>query len=224
LSFFTGIMQDFTQSLITIFVILDPIGAIPFFQGLTAGATSRQRGMIARKTVIVTIVVLLIFAYLGDAILGALHITLDSVMIAGGVFILVFAVKDVASSQSPSANTSRTKKGEMGGLPKEVADSIAAFPLAIPLLAGPGTIATVMVLNNPDYGAATGLGDFSTALAIVVDCLIVLLLFGLSSRLMRILKPSVMVITGKVMDILMGAIGISFIIRGAVGIFGITLP
>ncbi|MGD0423796.1 MAG: hypothetical protein ABSA92_10110, partial [Candidatus Bathyarchaeia archaeon] len=69
-----------------------------------------------------------------------------------------------------------------------------------------------------------GLGDFSTALAIVVDCLIVLLLFGLSSRLMRILKPSVMVITGKVMDILMGAIGISFIIRGAVGIFGITLP
>jgi small neutral amino acid transporter SnatA (MarC family) len=81
-----------------------------------------------------------------------------------------------------------------------------------------------MVLNNPDYGAATGLGDFSTALAIVVDCLIVLLLFGLSSRLMRILKPSVMVITAKVMDILMGAIGVSFIIRGAVGIFGITLP
>ena len=223
MSFFTGILQDFTQSLITIFVILDPIGAIPFFQGLTAGATSRQRGMIARKTVIVTIVVLLIFAYLGDAILGALHITLDSVMIAGGVFILVFAVKDVASSQSPSANTSTTKKRE-SALPREVADSIAAFPLAIPLLAGPGTIATVMVLNNPDYGAATGLGDFSTALAIVVDCLIVLLLFGLSSRLMRILKPSVMVITAKVMDILMGAIGVSFIIRGAVGIFGITLP
>lgn len=223
MSFFTGILQDFTQSLITIFVILDPIGAIPFFQGLTAGATSRQRGMIARKTVIVTIVVLLVFAYLGDAILGALHITLDSVMIAGGVFILVFAVKDVASSQSPSANTSATKKRE-SALPREVADSIAAFPLAIPLLAGPGAIATVMVLNNADYGAATGLGDFSTALAIVVDCLIVLLLFGLSSRLMRILKPSVMVITGKVMDILMGAIGISFIIRGAVGIFGITLP
>jgi multiple antibiotic resistance protein len=172
--------------------------------------------MIARKTVIVTIVVLLIFAYLGDTILGALHITLDSVMIAGGVFILVFAVKDVTSSQSPSANTSTAKKGE-STLPSEVADSIAVFPLAIPLLAGPGTIATVMVLNETE-------GDFSTALAIVVDCLIVLLLFGLSSRLMRILKPSVMVIAGKVMDILMGAIGISFIIRGAVGIFGITLP
>lgn len=62
------------------------------------------------------------------------------------------------------------------------------------------------------------------AVAIVVDCVIVWLLFSLSNRLMKVLKPSVMVITGKVMDILMGAIGISFLIRGAVGVFGITLP
>ena len=223
MSFFTGFLQDLTESLITLFVILNPIGAIPFFQGLTAGATSKQRSMIAKKTIIITIVVLLIFAYLGDVILGALHITLDSVMIAGGVFILVFAVKDVASSQAQAAASSLNKK-KGSALSSEDADSIAVFPLAIPLLAGPGAIATVMVLNNPDYGVAKGIADFSTALAIVVDCLIVLLLFGLSSRLMRVLKPSVMVITGKVMDILMGAIGISFLIRGAVGIFGITLP
>lgn len=219
--FGTGFFQDLTESLLTIFVILNPIGAIPFFQGLTAGATSKQRSMIAKKTIIITIVVLLIFAYLGDVILGALHITLDAVMIAEGVFILVFAVKDVASSQAQAAASS-LKKGS--ALSSEDADSIAVFPLAIPLLAGPGAIATVMVLNNPDYGVAKGIADFSTALAIVVDCLIVLLLFGLSSQLMRVLKPSVMVITGKVMDILMGAIGISFLIRGAVGIFGITLP
>jgi MarC family membrane protein len=223
LVFLTGLLQDLTESLITLLVILNPIGAIPFFQGLTAGATSKQRTMIAKRTIIITIIVLLIFAYLGDAILGALHITLDSVMIAGGVFILVFAVKDVASSQAQAAAVSLNRE-KGSALSSEVADSIAVFPLAIPLLAGPGAIATVMVLNNPDYGAATGLGDFSTALAIVVDCLLVLLLFGFSSRLMKVLKPSVMVITGKVMDILMGAIGISFIIRGAVGIFGITLP
>jgi multiple antibiotic resistance protein len=221
LIFGTGFFQDLTESLLTIFVILNPIGAIPFFQGLTAGATSKQRSMIAKKTIIITIVVLLIFAYLGDVILGALHITLDAVMIAGGVFILVFAVKDVASSQAQAAASSLNKGS---ALSSEDADSIAVFPLAIPLLAGPGAIATVMVLNNPDYGVAKGIADFSTALAIVVDCLIVLLLFGLSSQLMRVLKPSVMVITGKVMDILMGAIGISFLIRGAVGIFGITLP
>lgn len=223
MAFLPSFLQDLVESLITLLVILNPIGAIPFFQGLTARATSEERALIARKAVLIALVVLLLFAYLGVAILGALHITLNSVMIAGGLFILVFAVKDVASGgqQSISSTLSR-KRGS--SLPSAVADSIAVFPLAIPLLAGPGAIATVMVLNNPNYGAATSIADFSTALAIVVDCVIVWLLFGLSSRLMRILKPSVMMITGKVMDILMGAIGISFIIRGAVGIFGITLP
>ncbi len=223
MAFLPSFLQDLVESLITLFVILNPIGAIPFFQGLTAGATSKQRALIARKAVLVAVVVLFLFAYLGVAILGALHITLNSVMIAGGLFILVFAVKDVASGgQQRISSTLSRKRGS--SLPSAVAESIAVFPLAIPLLAGPGAIATVMVLNNPNYGAATGIVDFSTALAIVVDCVIVWLLFGFSSMLMRILKPSVMMITGKVMDILMGAIGISFIIRGAVGIFGINLP
>jgi multiple antibiotic resistance protein len=216
-------MQDLVESLITLFVIINPIGAIPFFQGLTAGATSGQRRIIARKAALVTIAVLLVFAYLGNAILGVLHITLNYVMIAGGVFILVFAVKDVASSGYQSeASPLGKKRGR--ALPSALADSIAVFPIAIPLLAGPGAIATVMVLNHPDYGAARGFADFSSGLAILVDCIIVWLLFGLSNRLIRILKPSVMMITGKVMDILMGAIGISFLIRGAVAIFGLALP
>jgi small neutral amino acid transporter SnatA (MarC family) len=80
-----------------------------------------------------------------------------------------------------------------------------------------------MVLND-EYGAATGWMDFSTALAILVDCVIVWPLFRLSSKVTRVLKPPAMIITGMVMDILMGAIGISFLVRGAVAIFGITLP
>ena len=223
MSFSTGFLQDLTESLITLFVILNPLGVIPFFQGFTAGATGEQKAAIARKTITVAIAVLLVFAYLGDAILGALQITLNSVMIAGGVFILVFAVKDVASSEVQSAAKSLYRRRGRT-LSSGVTDSIAVFPLAIPLLAGPGAIATVMVLNNLQYGAAKGWMDFSMAVAIVVDCVIVWLLFSLSSRLMKVLKPSVMVITGKVMDILMGAIGISFLIRGAVGVFGIKLP
>jgi len=223
LSYWVGLLQDLAQSLITLFIILNPLGAIPFFQGLTVGATPEQRAMIARKAITIAISVLLVFAYLGDIILGALQITLDYVMIAGGVFILVFAVKDVVSSEAQSiAQSLSTKKRAV--LTSGAADNIAVFPLAIPLLAGPGAIATVMVLNNPQYGYATGWTDFSTAVAIVVDCVFVWLLFSLSSRVMKVLKPSAMVITGKVMDILMGAIGISFLIRGAVAIFGISLP
>jgi multiple antibiotic resistance protein len=214
-------VQDFTQSLITIFVLLNPIGVIPFFQGLTAGATPKQRGAIAKRAIIIAVVVLLVFAYVGDIILAALQITTEYVMIAGGVFIIVFAVRDVVSSESQAV--AQSLGGKTGTAKKDVDEGVAVFPLAIPLLAGPGAIAAVMILNSPDYGALKGWLDFSEALAIVVDCVIVWALFSLSSRLTRILRPSVMVITGKVMDILMGAIGISFLVRGALAIFGVAL-
>ena len=203
------VAQDLIESLITLLVILNPIKAIPFFLSLTAKATLDQRKMIAKRTALVTFLVLLVFAYFGDLILAALHITLYSVMIAGGIFLLVFAIMDVSRAEGPKRR---------GSLSTEEANSIAAFPLATPLLAGPGAIATVIVLNNPDYGMAKGLTDFSTALAILFSCIIVWLLFTISTKLTRILKPSVMMIIGKVMLILMGAVGVSFIVRGITAI------
>jgi multiple antibiotic resistance protein len=223
LSFGTDFLQDFGQALVTLFIILNPLGVIPFFQGLTAEATPEQKAMIARKTALIAAIILLVFAYLGDIILIALQITLNYVMVAGGIFILVFAVKDVVSSEAQNVALSLSKK-KATPLRGADADGIAVFPLAIPLLAGPGAIATVMVLNEPQYGALKGWTDFSEAAAVVIDCIIVWLLFRLSNKLTKVVKPSVMVITAKVMDILMGAIGISFLIRGAVGIFGISLP
>ncbi len=212
---FIDFVHDLVESLITLFVILNPIGAIPFFQSLTAGAILKQKEMVAKRAVLVVFTVLLIFAYLGDAILDLLHITLNYIMIAGGIFILVFALKDAASGL-----TRNELKDEAGNLPSTVADRIAVFPIAIPLLAGPGAIGTVILLNHPLYGAAKGITDFSTALAILVDCVIVWILLSLSNRLARILKPSILMAVGKVMDILMGAIGVSFLIKGIAAIFG----
>jgi multiple antibiotic resistance protein len=188
---------------------------MPFFQSLTATATPDQKKMIAKRAALVASVVLLVFAYVGDAILAALHMTLNSVMIAGGIFLLVFAVKDATSHESVSRNG-----GQAGPLSAEAADSIAVFPIAIPLLAGPGAIATVIVLNDPRYGAANGITDISTTLAILTACIIVWLLFTVSNRLTRIVKPSAMLVIGKVMDILMGAIGVSFIVGGIMAILG----
>jgi multiple antibiotic resistance protein len=94
--------------------------------------------MIARRTALVCAVVLLVFAYLGDVILFALHITLNYIMIAGGAFIFVFAIKD-AASEGPQETDAESKQ-DSRGLSSQVADRIAVFPLVIPLLAGPGTI------------------------------------------------------------------------------------
>ena len=213
--------QDILQSTITLFVVLHPFAAIPFFQGLTSGATESQKRTIAKKSAIIVFILLIVFAYLGDAILMALHITLNDVMIAGGIFIIVFAVKDVATDDyevktAPSRRTSV-------GLPEAVVDRIAVVPIAIPLLAGPGAIATVMVLNDLGYATYRGPFDFSTALAVVINSLAIWLLLSLSSRLSRVVKPSILIVLGKVMDILMGAIGVSYLVKGAAGILGLNL-
>jgi len=207
-SYPADVARDLVESVITLLVILNPIPAVVFFQTLAAKATQDQKRMIAKRATLTTFLVLLTFAYVGDAILAALRITLASIMVAGGIFILVFAVRGVTDQGS-----------EAGSLSAESLDSIAVFPLAIPLLAGPGAIATVIVLNNPEYGVAKGVADPSTAIAIVISCIIVWSLFVFSTKLTEVLKPSVMMIIGKVMLILMGAIGISFIVNGIAAIF-----
>jgi multiple antibiotic resistance protein len=207
------VARDLTESVITLLVILDPIQAVAFFQGLTARATLDQKKMIAKRASLVTFLVLLIFAYLGDAILVALHITLDSIMIAGGTFLLVFSIRDAAAQGSEARGLKRASS-----LSTEAASSIAVFPLAIPLLAGPGAIATAIILNDPSYGVAKGITDISTALAISISCIIVWSLLAFSNKLAKVLRPSVMMIIGKVMLILTGAIGVSFIVNGITAI------
>jgi multiple antibiotic resistance protein len=209
MEYLVSVMQDFVESLITLLVILNPINAVLFFCSLTAKASLDERKRIAKRTALVTFLMLLVFAYLGNLILATLHITLESVMIAGGIFLLVFAIKDVTSHVSGAGDPQKT-----GSLSREEADNIAVFPLSIPLLAGPGAIAMVIVLNNPEYGVAKGLTDFSTPLAILISSIIVWSLFTISTKLTKIVKPSVMMIIGKVMLILMGAVGVSFIVKG----------
>jgi multiple antibiotic resistance protein len=218
---FADFLKDLAESLITLLIVIDPIGAIPFFQSLTAAATPVQRRTVARRTVLTAFVVLLTFAYLGDAILGALHVTLNHIMMAGGIFILVFAIRDAASGAMEREISSVQNGNSAPGLPDLLADRIAVFPLGIPLLAGPGAVSAILVLNHSSYEAAKGLTDFSTALAILISCIVAWLLFSLSSQMTRLLKPFVLIAVGKVMDILMGAIGISLLVRGAIAVFGL---
>jgi len=211
MTYLIDLATDLIESVITLLVIVDPIGVMPLFQGLTANATTHQKKSIAKRAILVTSAVLLVFAYLGNAILTTLHVTVNAIMIAGGLFLLVFAVRDVMSHESAFRSG-----GQAGPLSAEAADSIAVFPIAIPLLAGPGAIATVILLNDPRYGSAKGITDFSTALAILIVCVIVWSLLAASNRLTKLVKPSAMMVIGKVMNILTGAIGVSYIVAGIV--------
>lgn len=201
-------------NVITLFVVINPIGVVPFFQGLTAKATGEQRKMIADRAAVVVVVVLLFFATLGDMVLSILGITLHYIMIAGGLYVIVFAVKNAVGGGSGDDESEGDR--EPGGLSKTAAERIALVPVGTPFLAGPGAIATAMILNDDPTGVTT------TAIAIIVNTLLAWLILRLSNQLVRVVKPSVLTIISTVMNILMAAIGVAFLVRGLSASFGVN--
>ncbi len=209
-----------------------------YFQGLTGGATEAQRKIILRRAVIVTMVVLWFFTFLGNLVLYLLRINVNYIMITGGIYILVYAVKSVIFDEEPKEIAGmQEKSGVPTGLPPRVVNRIAVVPLAIPLLAGPGAIATVMILNQPLAGGAYCFqgtvfaiagnlciwGPIATAAAVLVVSLSAWILFNLSNVIVKRFNPSLIYTLGKVMGILVGAIAISFIIQGVTAVFHLVL-
>jgi len=204
----TEFLTALVAGVITLFVILDPIGVLPFFLTLTKGFSKDQRRSLARKAVLIAIGLLLVFAFLGDAILIFLGVSIFDFEIAGGILLLIFSVRDALSNE-PLGVTEST-----AGLdPSRAIETIAVIPIATPLLAGPGSLTTVMLLTKDEpYGPAI------SVIAIVVDCFIAWVALRLSGRINDRIGPTGLVIIGKVMDILMAAIAISYLTKGIIGL------
>lgn len=204
------ILTETFAAIITLFVILDPVGVLPFFLGLTHGATSQQRKRLANRAVMVATALLLIFAFLGDLILLFLGIKIADMEIAGGALLLIFALRDALSNEPLGAAESEDVKDRARQI-----EMMTVIPIATPLLAGPGSLTTVMLFTRESYGVFVAIG------AIVVDCFIAWVLFRLGDRITRKVGPTVLLIVAKVMDILMAAIAVSFLTSGLTTIFGV---
>src|SRR5437867_5208867 len=197
-----------------------------FYQGHTHDATEEQKRRILRRAILVSVLVLWFFTFLGDVILLRLQMNVNYIRITGGMYILGNAVKDVIFGEEPKEVDLGALKQPPPGIPKSVAERIAIVPLSIPLLAGPGAIATVMILNQPiasgAYCLSQGIcvyGIIATAIAVGVVFLLTFVLFSLSNKLVRMFNSSLLYTLGKVMDILVGAIAISFVVQGIGGTF-----
>lgn len=200
-------MADFwfvlAQSLITLFVILDPIGAIPFFHSLTTHMTPRERRTVARQSVLIAASMLLLFAYAGVYILAFLQVTLYHFQAAAGLLLLVFAIRDAISDEPIAARTAATA-------------SISVFPLATPLLAGPGSITAAMLISRGEYGLIIAL------IVILWTALLAWIALTLSSGLLKIMGGAGLRVVAKLMDILMAAIAVEFLSSGVQGILAGT--
>ncbi|MCW7077165.1 MAG: MarC family protein [Candidatus Syntrophoarchaeum sp.] len=200
----------FLTAFTTIFVIVDPIGNVMVFLSLTEDKDSGERRRIAGRTAIFGSLVLLIFAIFGNYIFSFFQITVDSLRVIGGILILLIAMDMMHGKMSREGHT-----------PEEVEESgerddISFFPMAVPMLAGPGAITTAIILMNT---AATVPFKLTVLISIILVFLICWFLFCLSEGIHRVLGVTGNMVITRMMGLILGAIAVQFITTGLWNIY-----
>jgi multiple antibiotic resistance protein len=206
-------LQLFLSSFLTLFVVIDPPGCAPIFAGLTNAASPHERRSMAIRATLVAGVILLGFAVAGEDLLRTLHIELNSFRIAGGLMLFLIALDMVFEKRTER----REKRAEEVKATPEVED-VSIFPMAMPMLAGPGAIASVMLLS----GGAKGLDGTVTVLAALAAVMAITLVALLTAGpLMKLLGAKVEAVITRLLGVLLGALAAQYVVDGLRGSFGI---
>ena len=182
----------FLQTTLILFVILDPLGNAPIFYSLTIMLSEKDRRSIIRMSVIVATLILLIFSIGGVLILSFFNITVDDFRIAGGTILFIIAVKGILG------------RVEAESVERE---AVAVVPMATPLLAGPGSITTVIYI-------AQAYGIHYSVLSIIINSIIAYLLLVNGDRLLAILGRNGSIALARIMAMILAAIAVSMIREG----------
>lgn len=193
------------NSFVTLLVVVDPPGLAPVFAALTRGYSADRKRETAIKGTLIGAGILLVFALIGDSLLGALGISLDAFRIAGGILLFILALDMVfASPRGLHARSVREQEED------EYAEDITVFPLAIPLLAGPGAIATVLLFTGGAGPAQTAL--FIGVLSVVIALTLVSLL--IAPLIMRLVGETGANVLSRVLGVVVAALAVQFILDG----------
>jgi multiple antibiotic resistance protein len=203
----------FLSAFITLFVVIDPPGCAPIYAGLTKGASAQQARSMALRATMIASIILLIFALFGQELLGALHIELNSFRIAGGLMLFCIAF-DMVFEKRTQRRESRAEK--IAATP-EIED-VSVFPMAMPMLAGPGAIAAIMLLMNE----AQGWSEMAEVLAALAAVLVITAASLVAAGpLIRLLGDKVEAVITRLLGVLLAALAAQYVIDGLKGSFGI---
>ena len=195
----------------TLFIIIDPPGLAPVFIALTTGMTDRQRRAIAIRAFVVSVVLMMVFLFSGEAVLAFIGISMDAFRIAGGILLFLTAL-DMLFQKRQARREENAAEGQA-----EHHDDPSVFPLALPLIVGPGAITTVILLS----GQAQGAGDMAAIAAMVIGVLlIVLIAFFIAPAIERALGKTGLNIVTRLLGMLLAALAVQFVLDGLRG-FGI---
>ena len=199
-------MQEFVfNSFVTLLVVVDPLGLAPIYAALTQGYSDRRRREAAIRGTILGSVILFVFALVGDVLLEALGITLPAFRIAGGMLLFLLALDMIFARPSGMRSRSIQEQEE-----DDFEADVSVFPLAIPLLAGPGAITTVLLYTGGRSPAEVGL--FAAVLLVVLFLTLASLL--LASRVMRLFGETGSNVLSRVLGVLLAALAVQFVLDG----------
>ncbi|MFN3288263.1 MAG: MarC family protein [Sphingomonadaceae bacterium] len=208
----------FVSAFVTLFVVIDPPGCAPIFASLTGGATPAQRTAMAWRAVLTAAAILLFFALLGEQLLRALGISLDAFRIAGGVLLFLIAADMVFEKRTQRREQRAASVAEQAQARQvEVAD-VSVFPMAIPMIAGPGSIASIMLLMaRADNPAETGAVLGAAALVLALTLLALLA----AGPLMRLVGEKVEAMVTRLLGVILCALAAQIVVDGVKGAFAL---
>ena len=200
------------ENTILLFVAVDPIALVPIFASLTQGLNKNDIKKIYIQATIVSFFVLSLFYVFGTAILDIMGISMSSFKIIGGLFLIAIAFQMVLEQrQSRRQNTAEV------ALDDESIQSLAIFPLAIPLIAGPGAMTTALLIAETNaINTTETLINFIPILIIII---LVAFAMWLSASLSKTVSPTIIIVVQKIFGILLGALAIEFVVAGLIESF-----
>ena len=200
-----GLVQFGLTAFVTLLVVVDPPGVVPIFVSLTEGAETPKRRAIVKRAVIVALLVALFFLIAGRSLLSYLGVTIHAFAISGGVLLFATALPMLFGNRGGLQAPERGERPTAG-------EDIAIFPLAIPLLSGPGAIATILLLTSQANGNIRRLVALGVAVVLVYVVTLITLRLG-GGLMARIGEGKVHIVT-RVMGIILAALAVQFILNG----------
>tara|TARA_Y100001934_G_scaffold50424_1_gene61580 strand:+ start:84 stop:725 length:642 start_codon:yes stop_codon:yes gene_type:complete len=210
-SFATAFLNNF----LLIFVAIDPFALIPIFAGITHGLKKNEIKRIYLRATFISFVILLFFSLLGQALLNGMGININSFKIIGGLFLIFIAFEMVFEKRDE-----RRQNLADSAIDEISAISLATFPLAIPLIAGPGAITITMLIaekSEPEL-----ISRVISFLPVMFSVILAGVCMWLSSKLVEIISLSLLSVIQRVFGLLLGALAIEYVISGIKNTFGLS--
>lgn len=200
----------FISAFMTLFVIVDPPGCAPIFATLTQGTSKTHQRTMAYKSVGVASVILIGFAFVGEWLFSKLGISLDALRIAGGIMLFIIGLNMVFEKRT------ETREDRAEDILEEIEnpEDISVFPMGIPMIAGPGTMASLLLMmgNQSDHS-----GEIAVMAALISVLVITLISFLLAGPLIKLMGKTFTNVLTRVLGVLLATLAAQFVLDGIQG-------